>query len=130
MVVLQSQENEHGSNPNKIVQARLAKGHRPGVSELAAKIKTLKAAHSIDATPQRARQKHSTAEVPITARIRRRTEMRPAPDQAIESDAASGARTTLPSEFPAQDSPVKPQMTFQERIAMERKRHDNPERTI
>lgn len=100
------------------------------MSELAEKIKTLKAAHSIDATPQRVRQKHSTAEEPITARIRRRAEMLPAPDQAIESDAASGARTTLPHEFPAQDSPAKPQITFQERIAMERKRNDNPERTI
>jgi N12 class adenine-specific DNA methylase len=107
-----------------------AGGHEPGkeegpsVSDLAEKIKTLKAAHSIDATPQRVRQKHCTAEEPITTRIRRRAESMPAPDQAIESDAASEARATLPSEFPAQDSPAKPQMTFQERIAMERKRKD------
>ena len=107
-----------------------AGGHEPGkeegpsVSELAEKIKTLKAAHSIDATPQRVRQKHSTAEEPITTRIRRRAESMPAPGHAIESDAASEARATLPSEFPTQDSPAKPQMTFQERIAMERKRKD------
>lgn len=46
----------------------------PSVSELAEKTKSLKAAHSIDATPQRVRQKQSTAEEPVTARIRRRTE--------------------------------------------------------
>lgn len=44
----------------------------PSASELAEKIKALKAANSIEATPQRARQKHSTAEEPVTARIRRR----------------------------------------------------------
>ena len=44
----------------------------PSVSELAERIKALKAAHSIEATPQRARQKHSSAEEPVTARIRRR----------------------------------------------------------
>ena len=46
----------------------------PSVSELAEQIKALKAAHSIEATPQRVRQKQSTAEEPVTARIRRRTE--------------------------------------------------------
>jgi len=45
----------------------------PSASELADKIKTLKAANTIEATPQRVRQKHSTAEESITARIRRRT---------------------------------------------------------
>jgi hypothetical protein len=52
----------------------------PTVSDLADKIKALKAAHSIEATPQRTRQKHSTAEEPVTARIRRRTETAPAAD--------------------------------------------------
>ena len=42
--------------------------------DLAVKIEELKAANSIEAAPQRARQKHSTAEEPITARIRRRQE--------------------------------------------------------
>ena len=53
----------------------------PSVSELAEKIKALKAAHSIEATPQRVRQKHSSAEEPVTARIRRRTEAIPHPIQ-------------------------------------------------
>ena len=46
----------------------------PSASELAEKIKALKAANTIEATPQRVRQKQSTAEEPVTARIRRRTE--------------------------------------------------------
>ncbi|OAI48639.1 hypothetical protein AYO44_06665 [Planctomycetaceae bacterium SCGC AG-212-F19] len=47
---------------------------RPNRSELPEKIKAHKAAHSIEATPQRARQKHSTDEEPVTTRIRRRKE--------------------------------------------------------
>ena len=63
------------------------------VSELAERIKALKAAHSIEATPQRVRQKQSTAEEPVTARIRRRTEALPASDPAaIQSDAVAGCR--------------------------------------
>jgi hypothetical protein len=44
---------------------------KPTLAELAEGIKTLKAAHSIEAAPQRVRQKQSTAEEPVTARIRR-----------------------------------------------------------
>jgi hypothetical protein len=123
---------------------------KPTVSELAEKIKTLKAAHSIEATPQCARQKHSSAEEPITARIRRRTEALPTSDPAIQPDAAaSGAGTSLPPESTAraipenltppetpsdhtgttQDSSNQPQMTFQERIAMERRRTE-PETSL
>jgi hypothetical protein len=96
----------------------------PSVSELAERIKSLKAAHSIEATPQRVRQKHSTAEEPVTARIRRRQETNPAADQAGEKDAAPGAAPTTPPES-AQDSSSKPQKTFQEHIAMERQRKDH-----
>jgi hypothetical protein len=45
-----------------------------GVAEIAERIKTLQAVHSVEATPQRVRQKHASAEEPVTARIRRRTE--------------------------------------------------------
>ena len=93
----------------------------PSVSELAEKIKALKAAHSIEAAPQRARQKHSTAEEPVTARIRRRTEAVPASDPAIQPDAASAAGAIQPPAS-GENSSAKPPMTFQERIAMERKR--------
>jgi hypothetical protein len=95
----------------------------PNVPELAERIKALKAAHSIDATPQRVRQKHSTAEEPVTARIRRRTEVNPTPDHAVENDNAPEAGATQPPAS-AENSFTKPQMTFQERIAMERQRKD------
>ena len=80
--------------------------------------------NSIEATPQRVRQKHSSAEEPVTARIRRRTEAIPASDPAIQPDAAASAAGAAPPPAPAQNSSTKPQMTFQERIAMERQRKD------
>jgi len=45
-----------------------------GVAELTERIKTLKAANTIEATPQRAGNRACSAEEPVTARIRRRTE--------------------------------------------------------
>ena len=93
----------------------------PSVSELAEKIKSLKAAHSIEATPQRVRQKQSTAEEPVTARIRRRTESVSASDQDVQPDAASPAGETMPPAA-GENSSSKPQLSFQERIAMERER--------
>ncbi len=96
---------------------------KPTVSELAERIKALKAAHSIEATPQRSRHKHSSAEEPVTARIRRRTEAIPAADSVVEPDSASSPKTAPPLESP-QNSSIKPPMTFQERIAMERQRKD------
>ena len=116
----QSQDNEDG----------------PSVSELAEKIKALKAAHSIEATPQRVRQKHSTAEEPVTARIRRRTEANPLSGQAVETNGElRGGETLLPEPSALQpppaageDSSVGHPMTFQERIAMERQRKDQEPR--
>ena len=95
------------------------------VSELAEKIKALKAAHSIEATPQRARQKHSSAEEPVTARIRRRTEAIPVSGPAIQQDATAPEAGAAQRPESTQDSSVKPQMTFQERIALERQRKDD-----
>ena len=88
----------------------------PSVSEMAEKIKALKAANSIDAAPQRVRQKHSTAEEPITARIRRRAESTTASGSAEEADAIPVAGTTQ-----------QPPMTFQERLAAQRQnKSDGP----
>jgi hypothetical protein len=93
----------------------------PSVSDLAEKIKALKAAHSIEATPQRARQKQSSAEEPVTARIRRRTEAIPMSNQVIESDVAPEAGAAL-EPASSENSSIMQQMTFQERLAMERQR--------
>ncbi len=92
----------------------------PSVSELSEQIKAIKAAHTIEATPERDRQKHSSAEEPITARIRRRTEGLAASDHVTESDAAPAAE-----ELRTQKSTLDPPRTFQERIILERQRKDD-----
>jgi superfamily II DNA or RNA helicase len=103
---------------------------KPAVSELAERIKTLKAAHSIEATPLRVRQKQFSAEEPVTARIRRRAGAVHGSDPSIQPDvAASAAGASGPPET-AQDSAIKPQMTFQERIAREGQGKDGPERWL
>ncbi len=90
----------------------------PSLSELADKIKALKSAYNIEAAPERVRQKHSSAEEPITARIRRRAE-ESAANQAIHS--ASGTNTQIvPTRESLLDSSGQQAMTYQERIAMER----------
>ncbi|MGP0066475.1 MAG: helicase-related protein [Isosphaeraceae bacterium] len=99
------------------------KDEEPSVSELAERIKALKAAYCIEATPQRDRQKHSAAEEPITARIRRRHEASPISTQPIEQDATHGAQETLP-QAAAERSFMKPPMSFRERIAIDRQRRD------
>ena|SRR5487761_1275642 len=88
----------------------------PTASELAGKIKTLKGANTMDATPQRVQRKHSTAEEPITARIRRRQEAMPTADQAVEHE---DAQEVAAAATPEPNSSAKP-MTFQERILRER----------
>ena len=50
------------------------------VTELAGRIKALKAAHTIDAAPERTVTRRIAAELPVTARIRRRS----VPAQAVE----------------------------------------------
>ena len=135
-----------GKTPDPLRQSDSAPepGSEPSsVSELAERIKALKAAHNIEATPQRVRQKQSSAEEPVTARIRRRTEAHPAFDPAIQADAPgpeasppakSNGHTiaedqtlpVIPSDHTStsrQGAP-KPKMTFQQRLAMERQRKD------
>jgi N12 class adenine-specific DNA methylase len=76
--------------------------------ELAQRIKSLKAAQSIDTTPQRDRPKQSSAEEPITARIRRRAEAIERADQTLQS----------PKKIP---EPVDDQTTFQEYVVTRRR---------
>jgi len=97
----------------------------PSVSEIAEKIKTLKAANNIEATPQRVRQKHSSAEEPVTARIRRRTEAVPATSLAIQhDDAVSPPGTPADHTGTAPNPSIESQMTYLERIALERQRKE------
>ncbi len=64
------------------------------VSELAERIKALKAVHTIDATPERTTRRRLAAEEPVTARIRRRSEENPAIEVSAEPVAASPASVT------------------------------------
>jgi hypothetical protein len=99
----------------------------PDTAELAHRIKALKDANTIDATPQRARQKQTAAEEPVTARIRRRHAQ---PADAFQPSDAPGAQAPLPhapepandNHHAAKDNP--PPLSFAERIARERQRHD------
>jgi len=88
------------------------------VADLAEKIKTLKSAHSIETTPQRVRQKHSTAEEPVTARICRRTTS----DLLNKSHGGLDAASAHPES--SEKSSGKPKSIFQERIGLERQEMD------
>ena len=115
----------------------------PSTAELAEKIKTLKSANNIEATPQRARQKHSSAEEPVTARIRRRARTKDDSDDSAKagglvsstetsepgtqaatasSDHSNGQAATAPGS-------AKP-ATFRERLAIERARTEGPENKL
>jgi hypothetical protein len=96
----------------------------PSAFGLADKIKALKAVNTIEATPQRVREKHSTAEEPVSARIRRRAEGTPVSTQSIDSDATSSAEITSPSAL-VNNSQGTQEMKFADRIALERHHEDD-----
>ena len=75
-----------------------ATGGEPiSVAELAERIKKLKSAHTIDAAPERTKARRtSTAEEPVTARIRRRSEPAPAVEPPANSDPASSPACAKP----------------------------------
>jgi hypothetical protein len=106
--------------------------HEPGkhegasVSEVSERIKAIKAANSLEPTPERDRQKHSSAEEPITASIRRRTAGLSASSPASDPDVApDGERAN--TQGSTQNSSVDPPRSFQDRIAMERS-NEKPQR--
>jgi N12 class adenine-specific DNA methylase len=99
-------------------------GKGPSVSETAEKIKALKAAHSIEAAPQRVRQRQSSAEEPVTTRIRRRAEGLPLVGRSSDSDEPAASQQ--PDE---PTSATTTETTFQDRIALERQNTESPERT-
>src|SRR5262249_29899570 len=95
----------------------------PTVSELAEKVKALKAANTIETTPQRVQRKQAAAEEPITARIRKRQE---ANDDTVEPPSPEAANDNHHAADDNQrtDLSVK-QMTFQERITLDRQRQSD-----
>jgi hypothetical protein len=89
------------------------------VSELSERIRALKAAHTVEGTPQRAGKREASAEEPIMARIRRRQEVNPASEQVLGDRGHQDAGRSSPTQavpYPAK----RPDVSFRERIAMER----------
>jgi hypothetical protein len=98
---------------------------KPTVSELAERIKALKAANTIEAAPQRVRQKQTAAEEPVTTRIRRQAEGLPLVGRSSDSDEPAA------SQQPDESTPATTTETpFQDRIVGERRQTDGPERTV
>jgi N12 class adenine-specific DNA methylase len=95
----------------------------PTVSELAERVKALKAVNSIETTPQRVQRKQAAAEEPVTARIRKRQEADSASDHPVEQQASPEPSAPQPPAGGEVSSAGQP-MTFQERIARERQRKD------
>jgi len=120
----------------------------PPVAELAERIKSLKAAHTIDATPERTASRRIAAEVPVTARIRRRNEAtsaieppaEPTPD-TTPTDASAGAlarEEAAPAAGPEKplqaeihpfpeakpSAPARQQPTYRQQVARGRREND------
>ncbi len=72
-----------GMNPEPATEPQVT------AAELAEHIKALKAAHTIESTPQRAGKRPCSAEEPVTARLRRRTATSAASDPAIGPESAA-----------------------------------------
>ncbi|MGH7213073.1 MAG: hypothetical protein ACREF1_16630, partial [Acetobacteraceae bacterium] len=67
----------------------------PGSFGVADKIKALKAANTIEATPQRIQRKESSAEEPVTVRIRRRQEANTESGEEAQLDGDPMAQDTM-----------------------------------
>jgi hypothetical protein len=100
-------------------QAQDDKG--PDTAGLAARIKALKAANTIEAAPQRVQRKQAAAEEPVTARIRRRQEENADAGEAVQPGQPEAANDNLHA---ANDNQPREPLTFQERLALERQRQD------
>jgi hypothetical protein len=94
----------------------------PPPADLAEKIKSLKAAHSIEAAPQRTGQKHSSAEEPVTARIRRCRQAVPAAHSDILAEAAAAMAEATPASGAEADSAATPKLPIFPATA----EHDQP----
>ena len=92
------------------------------LSELASRFKALKGTHTVDATPQRTERRHSEAEEPVTARIRRRAAENATPEMAEESKAMEPAETPTLPESEEEEFSYDREGTYQDRIARSRRR--------
>ena len=116
----------------------------PPVAELSERIKSLKAAHTIDAAPERTAPHRIVAEEPVTARIRRRTAEAPAielPEEptpavaTVEIPSTEATPAARHEESPPQaviypfremppSAPARPQPAYRQHIARGRRQND------
>jgi N12 class adenine-specific DNA methylase len=116
----------------------------PPVTEIAERIKSLKAAHTIDAAPERTAPRRIAAEEPVTARIRRRSIAEPAIEPPAEPEPAAkpveraspAVATPAPAEEPppaavihpfpepALAMPVQAQPGYRQQVARSRRQND------
>ncbi len=75
------------------------------VPVIAERIKTLRAAHTIEATPDHGQKRRAEAEEPVTARIRRRTEAIQAAEPGRESGEVASQTETAPTPEAASRAP-------------------------
>jgi hypothetical protein len=76
---------------------------------IAGHVQALKAAHTIEASPQRASPRHAaTAEAPVTARLRRRVVAAPDPGPSVEPDAPAPPSEPLPTRQDESEPPAMP----------------------
>jgi hypothetical protein len=92
----------------------------PSVSELADRIKGIMAVSAVETPADRTTSRTSTAEVPVSARIRLRQK---ATDRPLEPGTLPESNTSTPSTAGESSSNRSP-MTFRERLALERQERD------
>ena len=97
---------------------------RPAVPDLVERIKALRSIYAVDKVPQRERLKQTTAEEPVSARIRRRAEAQQASVPATGFKTVSGDTETLLSSSPLLNSSDDLQAAFRRRIAIEQLNKD------
>jgi N12 class adenine-specific DNA methylase len=111
------------------------------VAELAERIKSLKADHTIDAAPERTASRRIAAEEPVTARIRRRTAQAPIIETLAESEVSTVAMPPAEAATPAhreepqpavihqvpeavQAAPARPHAGYRQHVARDRRQLD------
>jgi len=98
----------------------------PAAHEIAAHIKALKSAHSIEPAPERTKARRSAAaEEPVTARFRRRIDPPVEPEPVVELEHPAPPAITEPillridAVLPA---PAMPKPTYQDRVSRDKPR--------
>ena len=109
--------------------AQTAEGDQPTATELAQRIKLLRASNTLETTPQRSQRKATTAEEPITLRIQRRTGQQ----ATLEIDADPLPDKAFPLPDPAlldtDEGPFRPETSRYRDLVTHSRRELEPSRS-